>query len=141
MTQTAEPVPTIGVICDRGSPDASRMEAFLGTQGLSGRWYARHDLDDADRDVIAGRLHTVVFLRWQDLLEGIFNGEVSFGRWQDTKVDLRFVEPAGTDDLARLAAVSQAWTAHQRQRRRRRTVSGIILSLIALAAAFITVQM
>lgn len=141
MTQTAEPASTIGVICDRGSPDASRMEAFLRAQSLSGHWYARHDLDDADRDVIAGRLHTVVFLRWQDLLEGIFNGEVSFGRWRDIKVDLRFVEPAGTDDLARLAAVSQAWTAHQRQCRRRRTVSGILLSLIALAAAFITVRM
>ncbi len=141
MKENAQSSQQIGVVCDRHGPEASRVEAYLDTVGLSGRWYALNDLDDADRDVVRGRLDTVVFVRWQDLLEGIWNGEVSFDRWQERRVDLRFVESPGDDDRARLETVTRAWLRHKRAGRRRQIVSGIILSLVAIAAAFVTVQL
>jgi hypothetical protein len=140
MPQAQDQSPPAGVVCDRQGPDAPLVEAYLRAKGLSAQWYALHDLDDADRDVIAGRLGTVVFVRWQNLLEGIWNGEVSFDRWVKSGVDLRFVESPGENGSACLETVSRAWAAQKRARRRRQTVSGIILSIIAIAAAFITIQ-
>lgn len=131
----------VGVVCDRHGAEAARTESYLDEAGLSARWYALRDLDEADRDVIAGRLETVIFVRWRDLLEGIWNGEVSFDRWQERRVDLRFVESPGEGERACLDAVARAWFRYQRARRRRQIASGVILSLVAIAAAFLAIQL
>ncbi len=140
MTQISQATKAVAAVCDRDGPDAPRMEAYLRNHGLEARWHALRDLDDVDREVCAGRAATVVFVHWQGLLEGIWNGEVSFDRWLELRAELRFVESPGESATDYLASVSRAWSAHKRARRRRQMVSGVVLSLIALISAFLVVQ-
>lgn len=140
MTEPTRASHSVAAVCDKHSPDAARMDAYLREQGLSARWYALRDLDDVDREVCAGRTQQVVFLNWSDLLQGMWNREVSFDQWLKMQAEVRFVEAPGDTSAACLAAVSEAWSAHKRARRRRQAISGLILSLVAVAAAFAIVQ-
>lgn len=140
MKHTTSDSPAIAAVCDKHGPDAASMEAYLNAHAPAARWVAPRDLDDVDRDVIAGRVQTVVFVRWQALLEGIWNGEVTFTRWQEMTAQVRFVESPGTDGQAQLATISQAWTQHKRARRRSQAISGLILSVIAIASAFVLIH-
>ncbi len=75
MAQTTE---NVAVVCDPRGPDAPAMKTFLEARGLTRTtWHAPRDLDDVDQDVRAGRLAHVVFVRPDDLLDGIFHGEVA----------------------------------------------------------------
>lgn len=132
-------LPTVAAVCDKHGPDAARMEAHLRATGEPARWYALRDLDDVDREVRAGHTQRVVFIRWQDLLAGLWNGEMSLDAWLSAHATVGFVESSG-DNADCLTAIAQAWSLHKRARRRRQAVSGIILSIIALICAFIVVQ-
>jgi hypothetical protein len=130
----------IAAVCDRKGPDAPRMEAHLQSIGAAARWYALRDLDDLDVDVCAGRLGRVVFMSASDLLEGIWSGEITYSRWLAAGVTAEFVDSPGTDAAACLATVSQTWDAYGRRQKRRHTAAGLILSVIAIAAAFAVSQ-
>jgi hypothetical protein len=144
MTQSSPSEQTIAAVCDRNGPDAARMEAFLESvlesQSRPARWYALRDLDDVDREACAGRVPEVVFVRWEALLEGIWNGEVTFNRWLQAGARVHFVESPGSSSEACLATVSDAWMMHKRVRQRCQVISGIVLSIIAIASAFLLIQ-
>lgn len=127
---------TVAAVCDRKGPRATEMQAYLAARGLTARWHAPRDLDDVDTAVGAGRLGHVVFLGWSDLLDGIWSGEVTYANWLSAGVKVDFVDaPADTRDAC-LAAVSQAWDRYRRTQRRRHTIAGLVLSIIAIAVAF-----
>lgn len=131
----------VAAVCDKKGPDAARMAAFLEAQGMSAtRWYAIRDLDDVDADATAGRLGTVVFVSWQDLLEGIWTGEVNYGRWLAAGAKVRFVDSPRDDAAACLATLSQAWDRYDQKRRKRNAIAGLVMSFIVIAAAFILIQ-
>jgi hypothetical protein len=82
----------------------------------------------------------VVFVRAADLLEGIFNNEIKYSDWVTAGVPVSFIESADGDIARCMANVGEAWDRHQVARRRRQTVAGIILGIIAIAAAFVVVR-
>ncbi|MBI4578569.1 MAG: hypothetical protein HY718_02640 [Planctomycetes bacterium] len=139
-TTTSKATEPAVAVCDRRGPDAARMEAFLRSRGTSARWMALRDLDDVDGEVIAGRTRHVVFVSWRDLLEGIWYGEVAYGRWLAAGTRVDFVDSPGNDASECLATVSRAWDGYQRTRRRRQCVAGLVLSVIAVIAAFVVVR-
>ncbi|HOA72663.1 MAG TPA: hypothetical protein PL151_16610 [Phycisphaerae bacterium] len=141
MSDNAKQSPTVAAVCDPSGPHAARMAEYLQARGEPARWYAPRDLDDVDREVSAGRLRTAVFVNWRDLLEGIWHGEVTFSRWRAMRIDVQFLDSPGDDAGAQLEVVAQAWADYQQSRRRRRAISGLILSLIAVAAAFVLTRL
>ena len=130
----------IAAVCDKRGPDAARMEAYLKCKAITAKWYALRDLADLDRDVREGRVGGVVFVRAADLLEGIFNNEIKYSDWVTASVPVSFFESVDGDTARCMANVGEAWDRHQVARRRRQTVAGIILGIIAIAAAFVVVR-
>jgi hypothetical protein len=130
----------VAVVYDKRGPDTTGMEAYLKTQAVAAHRYALRDLDGLNCDVCAGRVNRVIFVRVQDFLEGIFNDEIKYARWQAAEVQVDFVESPEPDASAHLAALGRAWEKHCRARRRRQTVAGLILGTIAVAAAYVVVQ-
>jgi hypothetical protein len=136
MTRSATELATIAVVRDRHGADAGTIEKRLAREACTARWCLPRDLDLIDRDVRERRVSRVIFGQCGDLLAGIWNGDVSFGEWRDTGVQVEFVESPGEDSAALLATVAHAWTRYCRAQRRRRLIAGVILSLIAVGAAF-----
>ena len=114
------------------------MSAFLQAQGLNARWFASRDLDDVDAEASAGRATTVVLICWQQLLDGIWNGEVDYPRWLAAGTQVLFVDSPGDDAAACLATLSQAWDRYRATQRRRSAAAGLVLSIIVILAAFTT---
>ena len=116
------------------------MKTFLEARGLTRTtWHAPRDLDDVDQDVRAGRLAHVVFVRPDDLLDGIFHGEVDFDRWRATGTRVEFaLAPDSTTDQT-IEPAWRSWQQWRRRHRRRQIIGGTILSAVAIAAAFILV--
>lgn len=131
----------VATVCDKDSPDAALMEAYMREHGVTAVRYTLRDLDRLNGDVNEGRIKRVIFVRAEDLLEGIFNDEIRYGRWLTTGTQVELVEPAGTDTAACLAATARAWERHCVKHRRRQVVAGLILGTIAVAAAFIVVRL
>lgn len=131
----AEDVVAVG---DRDGKDAAVMEAFLQAQGATeAPWYRPGDLDDVDRAVREGRVRRVVFDNLSTLLEGVWNGDIGFRMWLAKGTQVDFAEPPGQTTSAHVRAVFESWEQWHRRRRRRQVVAGVILSLVALVAAFL----
>ena len=129
---------TVAVVCDRRGRNTTIMEAFLQARSLAqARWYAPPDLDDVDRAVRRGDVRRVVFGDLNGLLEGIWNGELEFEQWSAVGTQLEFVEPPGQTAPAHVRTVFASWQRWSRRRRRRQLVAGVVLSVVALAAAFV----
>jgi hypothetical protein len=136
MTPSATELLTVAVVARIDGDEAQAIERRMTVQGRSVRWVVPRDLDLVDRDVREGRVNRVIFGQCGDLLAGIWNGDVSFAAWRDTGVQVEFVESPGEDSAALLATVAHAWTRYRLAQRRRRLIGGVILSLIAVVAAF-----
>ena len=123
---------------DQDGKDAAVMEAFLRAQGATeAPWYLPSDLNDVDRAVCEGRVRRVVFDSLSTLLEGVWNGDIEFSRWLATGTQVDFAEPPGQSTCAHVQAVFESWEQWQRRRRRRQVTAGVILSVVALVAAFV----
>jgi hypothetical protein len=140
------------VICERHGADAAAAQAFVDARGHRDvRWFAPRDLNDVEDAIEAGRIACVVFVRFEDFLTALWDEELAFERWLSAGVRVGFVHPpdvapAGVvhadnealddADTALAAAVDANWRRWRRARRRRTIVAGLILSALALAAAF-----
>ena len=99
------------------------------------RTYALRDLDDLGRAIRAGQVDRVEFPTEVMLLASLWDGVLTAEDLRVVKVEL--APPAGGAGVAvSLAGLLTAWEAWSRRRRRQRTVAGLILSLVALAAAW-----
>jgi hypothetical protein len=102
-------------------------------------WYSVRDLDEVDRAVREGRLRRVVFDSMDQLLAGLWSGEIDAEAWVSAGVQVELRATAVHDQCALLRALLASWSVNARRSRRRRVVAGVILSVIAVAAAFVLV--
>ncbi|MCK4340701.1 MAG: hypothetical protein KAY37_03125 [Phycisphaerae bacterium] len=128
----------VAVVCDRDGGDAPAMEAFLTAQGLAdAEWFAPRDVDEVDQAVCTGRVRRVVFPTETQLLEALWNNEIAFEHWLASDLRLEFVKMCEPTSAAHVEAVFESWRRWQRRHRRRQFVAGIILSIVAIVAAFV----
>lgn len=131
----APPV-TAAVVCDAGSAAAEQVRVYAEAQGLSeAHWYARRDIDDVDRAIRAGSLTVVVFPDAAALLHATWSGRIDVPGWVRAHADIRLAQPAVVPGTELLHLIGPAWCEWRRRQRHRQAIAGLILSLVALAAA------
>ncbi len=121
----------------RGASDNSVSYTFGNHIPPDADWYARRDLDEVDRGVREGRVRRVIFPAIDELLTGLMSGEIDAAAWLAAGVRIEFPErpPGDVGELGRV--LLEAWQSNARRRRRAQVVAGLILSGIAILAAFI----
>ncbi len=127
----------VAVVCDRHGGDAAAVQTYLQQQQLQAEWYEPGDSDDLDRAVREGRLRRVIFARLDHFLTALWSRSLTAQAWLTVSPQMDFACGVPAEDRAWAAAILRSWVRWQRGHRRRQTVSGLILSAIALAAAFI----
>ena len=127
-------LPLIAVVCDRNGDAASAVQAYLQSPNIAdAAWFGPRDLDDLDRAVRDGRVRRVIFPRLADMLEGLWNEEIDAAAWLAAGVQIDLADcPAGACPPTLL----KSWQRWRTARRGRRAIAGLVLSVIALAAAF-----
>lgn len=134
----ATSVPHIAVLCDRADPRTSDVEARIANHPREAvKWYAPRDADDVDRLVQTGQIDEVIVPDLALLLVAEWDNEIDAAAWYRAGITLTLIEPPPTDALSQSAHHSRTWRAWRRRQRRLRYVGGTILSLIAIAAAFV----
>ena len=132
----------VAAVCQQGSPDAPAMKTYLASHGVDqAQWTAPDDVHDVDRDVRAGTIRRVVFLRPDDLLTALWDQAIAAEQWLHAEVRVEFVESPGEHADPFVTATLESWSAWQRRQRRRQVTAGVVLSAAALALAFILVQL
>ena len=125
------------VICDRKSPSAAPVEAYLHDHNLPhATWYAPRDGDDADRVLRTGAAQHVVFATTADLLATVWSEAIALDAWLAAGITVTFAEPTPLASPEALASLAQSWHRWHHRQRRRQIIGGLLLSLAALAAAF-----
>jgi hypothetical protein len=128
---------SIAVVCDRAGEQAAAMRAFLESRGVEdAAWYAPRDVDDVDRAVRSGAMRRVIFPGTRNLFDAIWDEEISFEQWLKAGASVDFVEKPAGDAAACVAAMFTSWQHWRRVHRRRQTIAGVVLSMVAIAAAF-----
>ena len=127
----------VAVVCEHGGKDRAAMETYLRThQVTEAHWYARRDLDEVNQAVRSGNVQRVVFPKVSDLLDGLWTCEITFDQWLAAGTRVEFVESPEQNTAAHVKTIFASWEQWRRLHRRRQVVAGIILSIVALAAAF-----
>jgi len=93
------------------------------------------ELDELDLAVREGRLTRVVLESPEQLLAGLWNGEIDAQTWLTAGVEVEFATKVDGSALPHL--LLESWSVNARRHRRRRIVAGAVLRIIAIAAAFI----
>lgn len=137
-----ERIGDVVVICDSHGAAAETVRGYLAARGIGGAaWVGPHDADDVERAIVAGRVRRVI---WPDLaawLTALWGGQIVASRWSQAGVTLEFAEMAGPLDTSFVRALATAWDAWHARHHRRRAVAGLILSVVALAAAFVVLTL
>ena len=129
---------TMAVVCDRHGNDATAVAAFLQARdAATARWYAPRELDEVDKAVRAGRVRQVVFARLDDVLEGMWDEDISLEHWLAAGVRIELVESPEPAAHTHVQVVFESWQRWRHRHRRRRLVAGVVLSIVAMAAAFV----
>lgn len=115
--------------------DDSALRDYLTAQGLHGApVYPPTAADNVDAAVTAGAVTHVVFADLPVYLHVLWDGRVDPGAWQRAGVQIDFAESPAPADLVR--QLPEAWQRWRVAARRRAIVAGVLLSIIAIAAAF-----
>lgn len=127
------------VVCDRSdAAQAADVRAWLARSAVADAcWFAPRDLDDVAAGVADGRITAVVFPRLDDLLAALWGGRLPLDRWRRAGVRIELAVAPSVDLPALLEPLGSSWHAHARRQRRRRIVAGLVLSAVALLAAWI----
>jgi len=130
---------SVAVVCDPSGPDAADVHGYLQARNLTqAAWFAPRDVDEVEKGLRSGRVRRVVFPRLADFLEPLWDEALHVEFWQASGVMVDFVEPGGASTVA---AIVDRWEKTRRRRRRRQVVAGLILSIAAMAAAFVIIAL
>ncbi|MGD8450925.1 MAG: hypothetical protein PVJ57_03830 [Phycisphaerae bacterium] len=105
--------------------------------GAAVRWCAPRDVDEVDRAAREKSASRVIFTQTDVLLGGLWSGTLAVDEWPAGAVRVEVLHPAGAVPAAFVADLVADWGRHRRAQRRRQAVAGVILSAVALAAAFV----
>ena len=135
------PLP-IAVVCDPDGPEADAVRDYVTQRHLDvARWYPLRDVDDAERDLLAGHIQHVVVFSPRDWLIAAWNRKIDPAVWVRQGVQMDFVEPPPAGANLEVFDVVARWQAWDCARRRRRTSAGVVLSVIVLVAAFLLLKL
>jgi hypothetical protein len=129
----------VAVVCERGGDDAAQVERHLQAMGLpDAKWYAPRDIADLDQAVRAGQVGRVVFPTAADFLNALWSGSLSVAAWRTRGAQVGIAASAEGWTAAHLAKLVECWDQAQQRQRRARAVAGLLLSALAIAAAFVS---
>jgi hypothetical protein len=129
-------VAVVGLPAD---PAGDALRAYVASHvlGEAPTWFAPRDLNDLEDAIEAGRFERVVFATPGDFLEAVWNGEIRPAAWRKAGVRVEFAErSAPGDDATRAWSLAERYEAWRARRRQAAIVSAVVLSAIAIAAAF-----
>ncbi len=135
----ARTVTATAVVCDAGTGLSAQLEHFLAARGLAAAArYAPRDINDVERGIASGAIQHVVFATPTQLLELLWSAELDPDCWRRPELQIEFAsaaDPAAREGLP--ASLLAAWQQHRRRQRHARIVAGLILSILAIGAAFV----
>jgi len=145
-TVTAARVERWLVLADPRGPNAAAIRARLAEHGVSdARWYLPKDVEDLERDLAGAGTACVLAADAETLLGALFDGLLSIETWARHGVRIETIAPSPIiDDWNRclpsreasvLGGMAIAWADWRQTQRRRRIAAGVILSIVAIAAA------
>ncbi len=100
-------------------------------------WYSPRDVSNLEQAVRAGAVQRVMFLQTADFLGLLWDEVLTPEVWQAPAVS---VVSAGSGDAltaAQITDILAAWQTWRHRRRRQRAIAGLILSAVAIAAAWL----
>ncbi len=125
------------VVCDPHSPARAAVETYLRADGsAAAAWYAPRDVDDVDRRVRAGGVRVVVFPSAAELFDIVWTDGIALDGWLATGTRIVFADATGDFPTGCLPLIWTSWQRWRRRQRRQQVVAGLILSAVAVAAAF-----
>jgi hypothetical protein len=128
----------VAVVCDRHSEHAALVEEYLREQGVAdAEWYLPRDVDEVDQALRAGQVRHVIFPTLDDFLAALWDEPLTLENWLAPSVSIELARPSGPTDAARAAALIASWRSYRERRRRAQAVAGVLLSAVAVAAAFV----
>jgi len=128
----------VAVVCDPAGPVADAVRAYLARHEIdAARWFAPGDVDDLVRALRGGGTWRTIWPNAATWLEALWDGRGPAACWVHSAVTVEFVEDGTMMTPAAVPALAEAWSAWRRRQRRRQAVAGVLLSLLALAAAFL----
>ena len=132
-----DPTEGVAVVCNRSDETAATIERYLqATRSGAARWFAPRDVDEVDAALRAGTVRRIIFPHLSAFLEALWNEPLTLDVWLTPETRVELAESSGPDDPARLRALVAAWQQTSRRQRRARAIAGLVLSVVALAAAF-----
>lgn len=126
---------TTAVLGDRDGPHATAIAAVLPSQGAGDvKWFTLRDAHDLDAAVERGEIARVMLESWDTYIAALHRGALASPRWTSGEIEVHCADLPPAALLASRTAA--AWSAEHRRTRRQRTIAGVVLSAVALAAAF-----
>ncbi len=124
------------IVCEPSAVGDARLQGWLAQRGLvDSHCFAPRDVNDLERAIDAGRIATIIFPTAADFLSLLWSEEIDLACWRRAGLRIEFASERGPADHAWAAEILGRWEAHLTRLRRRRTIAGLILSAIAIAAA------
>jgi len=127
----------VAVVCERGSTAVALVEDYLRARGVTDAgWHAPRDVDEVEDGLRAGQYRRVVFAGLADFLALLWEDALAVGRWRGAGVAIEFAQPADAGAAGQVATILETWVQVRARRRRAQAVAGLVLSAVAVAAAF-----
>lgn len=129
----------VAVVCGKQSSRAPAMQACIEDLSICvTRWFEPTNLHDLDEAVRCGELDRVIFATINDLLNALWDHQITVHHWLRRSVQIHFLDPAaGKDDDSVAKAVLEAWASWDSRSRRRKMALGVILSAVIILSAFV----
>lgn len=125
------------VIGSRDDAHASNICALLDAHGAPAtKWYRPYDADDVSAAIRKGTVARVVFPSLEILLDVLWLERANLRDWQAAGVPINVAGPTTENVVDVAIAAQQSWQRWRAAHRRRQVVAGVLLSVVALAAAF-----
>lgn len=144
---TGSGVSDIIIIVDHTTQRDPAFKQSLIARGLaSARCCPPRDLDDVERDILAGSTRRIILTSRDDLLRAMWDERIDLDSWQKSGVRIEMLEPPAKPDSTDQPDISSAlftlaasWRDWNRGRRRRAAIGGIVFSILAIIAAFVVI--
>jgi hypothetical protein len=135
MNEPASAAQTAAVESRNGEEPVLRE--YLRARGLEGaRIYAPEQFDDVVAAIRNGSIRAVVFADATELGDCLWRDNIDPAAWLLPDVRVEFARPPGNADAVS-RAIAGSWSRWNRARRRCQALAGLIVSAIALAAAWL----